>query len=205
MRTKKQFGVRAKAGPVRDPAIPAAGEVDVKHISDHVDLGADIDGVIRTPSVISTPDGAISAPGALSALGGEEVVREETTLGIMRGGAGAVTKEEGVAGDICQNNEHLPELVDLIEDEAENDGFIDRLSHIFVREQRIAKARQVLGLNKELEERGDQADQAAAEERITTDVTKVLQLLRSPEEVTIRKAFQRLHVKRYHCPSERLQ
>lgn len=51
-------------------------------------------------------------------------------LGIMRGGAEAVTKEEGVVGDIHQNHGHLPDLVDLTEDEAANDGPIDRLSLI---------------------------------------------------------------------------
>lgn len=111
-RIREQFGVRAKFGPVRDPAIPAAGEADVKLITDDVDLDADVDGAISAPGALSAPGG-----GALSALGYEEVVREDETFGIMRGGAGAVAKEEGVVGYTAQNTDNLPELVDLIEDE----------------------------------------------------------------------------------------
>ena len=191
-RVKKQFGVRAKAGPVRDPAIPAAGEADRDPIIDNLDLDADV-GAVSAPGVISTPvPDAIRAP--------DEVVTEEETLGIMRGDARAVTKEEG--GDTPQDT-NLPDLVDITGGEEDNDGFIDRRSPITVREQRIAKARRVLGL-KEQEDRGDQADQAAAEDHRTTYVTKVLQLLRSSDEATIRKTLQRLHVKWYHCETERL-
>ena len=199
---KKQFGVKAKAGPIRDPAIPAAGETDRRPITDDVDLEADI-GAINAPGVISTPDGVIGAPGAISAPGDKRVVTEDETLGIMRGDARTVTKEE--RRDTHQNAENLPDLVDLTRDEAENDGSIGRLCPITIREQRIAKTRRVLGLNKEHEDRGDQADQAAAEDHRTTDVTTALQLLRSSEEATIRKALQRHHVKWYHCETERLQ
>ena len=157
-RIKKQFGVRAKVGSVRDPAIPAVGEADVMLITDDLDLDADVGGAIR-------------AFGALSAFGEEEVVREDEALGIMRGGVGVVAKEGRVVGDTHQNTNKLPDLVDLIEDEEDHDVFNDRLSPITVRERRIAKARQVFGVNKKLEERGNQADQAAAEDHRTTDVT----------------------------------
>ena len=68
-RIKKQFGVKAKAGPIRDPAIPAAGDVDINPVSDDVDLDAD-NCAIRVPGAISAPDGVISTPGAISAPDG---------------------------------------------------------------------------------------------------------------------------------------
>ena len=120
------------------------------------------DGVISAPGAISTPDGVLSTPGAISAPEDERLVTAEETLGIIRGDARVVSKEEGEGGDTSKTIEHLPDLVELIEDEAENDGYIDRLSHMIVREQRIAKAHQVLGFSKKHVERGDQADQAAA-------------------------------------------
>ena len=78
------------------------------------------------------------------------------------------------------------------------------MSQLSVREQRIAKARRVLGL-KAQHDRGDQADQTAAEDHRTTDVAKVMQLLHSNEDSVLRKALQRLHIKWYHCETERLQ
>ena len=95
----------------------------------------------------------------------------------------------------------MPDLVDLEDDE----GSIDTLSPVTVREQRVARARQFLGLNKPKQDRGDQVDQAAAEDHRTTDVSKVLQLLRGSDDSVIRKALQRLHVKWYHRETERLQ
>ena len=65
--------------------------------------------------------------------------------------------------------------------------------------------RRELGLLKPKAERGDQADQAAAENHRTIDVSKVLQLLRSEDESVIRKVQLRLHVKWYHAETERLQ
>lgn len=82
---------------------------------------------------------------------------------------------------------------------------MDRPSPVTVREQRVAKARRIFGLNKPQRDRGDQADQATAEDHRTTDVSKVLQLLMSLDDSVIRKALQRLHVQWYHCEIERLQ
>ena len=43
-RVKKQLGEKAKAGPCRDQAIPAAGEVDNGTvIDDNIDLDADVE------------------------------------------------------------------------------------------------------------------------------------------------------------------
>ena len=53
--------------------------------------------------------------------------------------------------------------------------------------------------------RGDQANQAAADDHRTRDVSKVLRLIHCPEESVARGALQRLHVKLYHCETERLQ
>ena len=98
------------------------------------------------------------------------------------------------------------DLIDLEEGiDTIKDGWADKLSPVTVREQRVARAREVLGLNKPKQDRGDQADQAAAEDHRHIDVSKVLQLLRSQDESVIRKALQRLHVKWYHCEIERLQ
>ena len=68
----------------------------------------------------------------------------------------------------------------------------------------VSSARKVLGL-KSQQDRADQADQGAAEDHRTTDVTKVLQLLQSQDDSVLRKALQRLHIKWYHCETERLQ
>ena len=76
---------------------------------------------------------------------------------------------------------------------------------VTVREQRIAKARRAFGLNKDNHPRGDQTDQAAAEDHGMTDVANALQLLSPPGEATARKALQRLHDKVYHCEPGRLQ
>ena len=78
---------------------------------------------------------------------------------------------------------------------ANTEGYDGQLSPISVREQRIAKARRVFGLNNPKIDRVDQADQAAAEDHRTIDVNKVLQLLHHPEEMVVRKALQRFHFK----------
>ena len=92
--------------------------------------------------------------------------------------------------------------IDVI-DIGEEEGDTDPLSPIIVREQRIAKARTVLGLKRQ-RDRGDQADHGVAEDHRTTDVAKVLQLFHSQDDSALRKALQWLHVKRYQCGTERL-
>lgn len=94
--------------------------------------------------------------------------------------------------------------MDLTE-EGDNDGHLGWLSPVAVRGQRVAKARRILGLNEEQHCRGDKADQRAAEDLRTTDVSNVLQILHHLDEFVVRKAFQRLLVKWYHCETERLQ
>lgn len=97
------------------------------------------------------------------------------------------------------------DVVDVIElENNENGGCVDPLSPINIREQRVAKARRALGL-KSQRDRGDQADQAAAEDDRTTDVNTALQLLHSQDEGVIRKVLRRLRVKWYHWETERLQ
>lgn len=96
-------------------------------------------------------------------------------------------------------------LLDLIDHEEGDEGLNDKFSPVTIREQRVARARQLLGLTELKQDRGDQVDQAVAEDHRTIDVSKVLQLLRSPGDRVIRKALQRLHVKWYHCETERLQ
>lgn len=93
---------------------------------------------------------------------------------------------------------------DVVELEDDNDGFIGQLSPVTVYEQRIAKAWQALGLKSGSQQNGrcDQACQVAAEDHITTDVATALRLLHDSDEVVVRKALQRLHVKRYHGETE---
>ena len=69
--------------------------------------------------------------------------------------------------------------------EEDNDGFDVKLSPVTVREQREARARKLLGLNNKAD-RGDRADQAAAEDHRTTDVAKVFQQFRSEDDSVIR-------------------
>ena len=194
-RNKEELGQRTKAGPCRDPAIPAVGVADGNPIID--DLGLDID-----------VDDAISALGVMTTPVDDRVATGEETLGIMRGGVFVVTKEEiDTSEDIFpfQNPSELFDLVDLIEDAEDHDGYSDRLALLIFREQRIANARRALGLTKPKHARGDQADQAAAEYHRTIDVVEALQLFSSEGDGVIGKVLQRLHVKRYHCEPQRLQ
>ena len=78
------------------------------------------------------------------------------------------------------------------------------MSPIPVREQRIAQTRGILGYKRQ-HDRGDQVDQGAAGDHRTTDVVNVLQLLFSNDGSALRKALHMLHVKRYHCSTERFQ
>ena len=52
---------------------------------------------------------------------------------------------------------------------------------------------------------GDQVDQTPVEDHRAIDVAKVLQMFHSDDGSTLREALQRLHVKLYHCGTERLQ
>ena len=98
---------------------------------------------------------------------------------------------------------HTQDLVDVIDIDDE-EGYADLLSPISIREQRIARARGVLGF-KQHHDRGVQADPGAAEGHRTTGVAKVLQLLHSQDDPALREALQRLHVNWYFCETERLQ
>ena len=88
------------------------------------------------------------------------------------------------------------DVIDVV-DIDDGEGCTDPLSPISNREQRIARARKFLGL-KQQHDRGDQADQGAAEDRRTTGEAKVLQLFHSTDGSVLRNTMQRLHVKRYH-------
>lgn len=170
---RKRFGQHAKVVPHRGPAIPAAGVVDGDPNIDDIDLD------------INVPDGG-------------RVAAEDETLGIPRGDGTVFAKEEN-GGHTPRNPQHLFDSVDLTDDAGDNDGFLGRSFPITVREQRVARARRVFGPRAQLQERGDQVDQAAAEDHTITDVSKALQSVRPPDDSVGRKALQRLHVKWYHC------
>ena len=76
-----------------------------------------------------------------------------------------------------------------MEDNGDNDGCLDGLSPVIVLEQRVAKARRILGFHKPQHSRGDRAEQAVAEDHRTTDVSKVLQLLRHQGGAAVREAL----------------
>ena len=65
---EKQLGQKAKAGPCRDPAIPAAGVVDGDQMIDDIDLDKDVSK--------------------------DRVITEDETLGVLRGEGAVATKEE---------------------------------------------------------------------------------------------------------------
>ena len=177
-RTAKQLGLRAVAGPTRDPAIPAAGVADGGPLTNDLELDVDVG---------DEDIGAISAPSA----GARDQV---------------FTKEERCEGTPPTSTD-LSDLIDLEEEEIDTteDGWQDQSSPVTAREQRVARARRVFGPSKPKQDRGDQADQAAAEDHRTTDVSKMLNLFRSEDDPVIRKALQRLHIKWYHYETERLQ
>lgn len=130
-----------------------------------------------------------------------EIPREEgATLGVLRGLRNVVPKEEVGESEVPPQNVDVIDVIDIGAEE----GYIDPLSPVIVREQCIARAREVLGVKKQ-RDRGDRGDQGAAEDQRTIDVAQVLQLLRSQDDSISRKALQRLHVKWYHCETERLQ
>ena len=96
--------------------------------------------------------------------------------------------------------------LDVIDSEEDDSGgYTGKLSPITAREQRVTKARRILGLNEQQQDRGDQTDQAAAEDHTTTDVAKALRLLFHAGEPIARTALQRFHVKWYHCGSAKPQ
>ena len=105
-----------------------------------------------------------------------------------------VTKEGEKEDTPRQHLNSFPDTAHLTET-ADNDGFEDRLSPVIVREQRVAKARRIFGLNEPQRSRGDHADQKAADDHRTIDVAKVLQSLHHADDSAVRRAFQRLHVK----------
>ena len=81
-RLKQQLGVRAGAGPARDPMIPAAGVADTRPVTDD-DLELDID----VPSKYEDNSRSIDVD--------DRVAIEEETIGILGAlGRQAVTKEE---------------------------------------------------------------------------------------------------------------
>ena len=176
-RAKKEPGRRASAGPCRDPAIPAGGSADRDLVTDDIDLDGDV-----------LEEGVVALDEALGVFGGNRVV----------------TKEEkgGEASDAP-----TPKLIDLADltKEEDNDGYLDQFSPVIICEQRTARAREVLDLDRQQQSRGDQADHIAAEDHCTTDVAKVLQLLRHRDKAIVRNALQRLHVQWYHCGTKRLQ
>lgn len=123
-RTKKQFGQRAGAGPCRDPPIPVSGAADGAYITD--DLGLDID-------VPTTCD---------------EAIPQEESLGTFGCLGRAVTKDDkGAETEVCAiKNQDQNSQLDVIDLETEDiDGYEYRLPPINVREQRVTRARRVLG------------------------------------------------------------
>ena len=96
-RKKIELGEKSKAGPIRDPAVAAAGTADVKPVSDDLDLDVDVPTVYDGDNE-DTYDGT------------DRVVTEDETLGILRGlGRGnAVTKEER-SDEVPPNNQNLPQ------------------------------------------------------------------------------------------------
>ena len=112
-------------------------------------------------------------------------------------------------GEKCGNpyvdTEHLPDFIGLDDEVDTNDGWDGNLSPVTVREQRVARARKLFGFTMPKQDLGDQVDQAVAAHHRTMDVPKVRQLPRNEDDSVIRKALQLLHVKLYHCQTERLQ
>ena len=149
-RTKKQSGQRAGAGPCRNPAIQVSGAADGAPTTDDLDLDIDVQAIY------------------------DEGIPEEEPFGIFKGAGRSATKEEN-GGDIdpppIQNQNSKLDVVDLEAEETKG-GYEDRLSPIDVREQRVDRARRVLGFQSQRGP-GDKTDQAAAEDNRTTDVAKV--------------------------------
>ena len=133
------------------------------------------------------------------------MVAEHETLVVPRAvGNEVATKEENEGDTHLPNRTPVPYAVDLTEDE-DNDCYEDRLSPVIVREQRVAKARRIFGLNQVQHSRGDQVHQMEAKHKRTTDASNVLQLLHHADELVVGNDFLRLHVKMHHCDTYGLQ
>lgn len=173
-RRRQRDGVPAKAGPCLGLAFLAVGRRDSGPVID--DLGVYFD---------------VGPP-----------LQEEDTLGVLRGlRPDVVTKEERRSEVPIQKlQDSSIDVIDIDDEE----GYIDLLSPIIVREQRIAKTRKVLGFEQQ-HDRADQADQGVAEDHRILDVAKVLRLLQSEDESVSRKVLQRFHVKLYHWQTGRFQ
>lgn len=83
---------------------------------------------------------------------------------------------------------------------------LDEVSPAIIREHRIARARNIFGLKpkKELKDKENQADQTAAEDWRTLDVTKVIRGLRNPDIAFVRKELMRLHIRWWRGSTEQL-
>lgn len=111
--------------PVRDPVVPVGGAADIKPIADD-DSGLDV-------NVSFVYDMAL---------------QEEDALGILRGSGRIVTNDEE-GGDIAvhpsnQNKHPSDDVINVIRLEQDDDGYIDPVSPVSAREQRVAKARNTL-------------------------------------------------------------
>lgn len=178
-----QLSLKAAAGPCRDPSIPAAGVADGYPIIDNLSWDREI-GTEGEDGVISAPTGA-------------------------RAGTHVVTKEERLGTPQVDIYQTSPDLVDPKHGIDIDDGWGDKLSPPTFREQRVARAREVLVFNEPKQDRGDQANQAAAEDHrhkepsnlsvravmrrlsggvVHADGSKVPQLLKSQDESVIREA-----------------
>ena len=77
-----------------------------------------------------------------------------------------------------------------------DDGNLDLTGPIAINEKHVAQARKVLGLapRRQLVDRQDQSDAAAAEDWRTVDVPSCMRNLHDSDEVVVRRALQRLHI-----------
>ena len=129
----------------------------------------------------------------------------DDTLGVLRILRRVATEEENGGDRVppnSQNQGQEEDVMDVIDlDEA---GYVDPLSPIPVREQRVAKARRALGFNAQVD-REDQADQAAVQDHRTIDVATLMQLLHSQDDGVSREALHIFHVEGYNADTERVE
>ena len=179
----RAYGQRRRSGPVRDPAIPAAGRAqDRNPASDDLEFD-------RDPGAAGSGQMA-GLPALRPALSGAAAPAAAPP------GDGAPPQDPL---DAIDAREEIEEEADV---EAPDDG-ADASAPGSARADRIDRAARTRAA--QLRDVSHQAGGGAQEDWRACDMGKLLAALRSSDAATRRKALQRLHIRWWHAPTESMK